>query len=81
VQCRLLLIIWLTATYRIPFIVPHELKIDGVVEVNDDLPVCQLRLKQLKGQHSPRRTPGSSSETGKEVYDAAGRNKDGVRFE
>jgi hypothetical protein len=32
-------IIWLTATYRIPFIVPHELKTDRVVEVNGDLPV------------------------------------------
>jgi hypothetical protein len=51
--------IWITATYRIPFIVPHELKADGVVEINGDLPK-RLTLAETK-------TPSSNSETGSEV--------------
>lgn len=40
-QCRLVLIMWFTVMYRIkPFIVAHELKTDGAVEVNGDFSVC-----------------------------------------
>jgi hypothetical protein len=62
-------------TYRIPSIVPHEFKVDSVVEVNGDLPVCQLRLIQLKVIARPRRRtrpvrtlrPGEVEDAGEEI--------------